>query len=89
MSSTNPFGILLYGPENFYDLPPDYQMTLSYEVINYPTWDGHQIVHDPVFIANIGSAGIPGFAYLFVLLAIPLIIVSNLLKNLRKNENRY
>jgi hypothetical protein len=89
MSSTNPFGILLYGPENFYDLPPDYQMTLSYEVINYPTWNGHQIVHDPVFIANIGSASIPGFAYLLVLSAIPMIVLLNLLKDLRKRENNY
>ncbi|MDD1776671.1 MAG: hypothetical protein LUQ65_00775 [Candidatus Helarchaeota archaeon] len=87
MSINNPFVIMLYGSNNPYNLPTNYQRTVCYELINYPTWGGHQIVHDPIFIAYFGSGGgIPGFNVFFVLLAIPILIIVFLKMQLRSKN---
>ncbi|NHI92592.1 MAG: hypothetical protein EAX96_08820 [Candidatus Lokiarchaeota archaeon] len=82
LSGSNPFTSILYD-NNFYTLPSTYNITICYELVNYPTWSGHRIVHDPVFTVHtspmtaptVGSPVIPGFELLFVLVALPIIIL--------------
>ena len=73
MMSSNPFISILYA-NDLYTLPATYNITVCYEILNYPTWSGHRIVHDPIFTIHTAPLTVSGAPPPFPLLELLIII---------------
>ncbi|MBN1801988.1 MAG: hypothetical protein JW891_10805 [Candidatus Lokiarchaeota archaeon] len=94
-NSMDPFSSLLFSLEDLVSDNPAFDDFYSYygiETVNYPTWSGRRIVHDPTFIAyyatpTLSNEAINGYAF------IPLVGVSSIsilvaLKRLRSKNKQ-
>jgi len=56
-----------------YNLGSDYQITFYYELIDYPTWNGSQIQHDPLFTAYASFVSPPPLFILYIIISVVII----------------
>jgi hypothetical protein len=94
----NPFLNLIYLLDDVVKNDPTFTVSGSLHhvhTVNYPTWNGKSLVHDPTLIvyfasspSNVEPPSIPGFSVALQLLALIIIVSSIIWVKLRKNPNK-